>query len=185
MRPSACRRPGLSDKVEIKFQDYRDETGKYDHIASIEMFEAVGEKYWPVFFGKVKDCLNPGGSAGMQIITINDKILRSLSQASGFHPALCVSWRNAADTGKAEKPGQGFRPRASIAKTSSRRIMPGRSPNGANASGVPGTSCATWASMAASRSSGSSISSIARRGSGPNISMCARCSTNHDNRYAR
>ena len=64
---------GLSDKVEIKFQDYRDEAGKYDHIASIEMFEAVGEKYWPVFFGKVKDCLKPGGSAGMQIITINDK----------------------------------------------------------------------------------------------------------------
>ena len=63
---------GLSDKVEIKFQDYRDETGKYDRIASIEMFEAVGEKYWPIFFGKVRDCLKPGGTAGMQIITINE-----------------------------------------------------------------------------------------------------------------
>ena len=63
---------GLSDKVEIKFQDYREETGKYDRIASIEMFEAVGEKYWPTFFGKVKDCLKPGGTAGMQIITINE-----------------------------------------------------------------------------------------------------------------
>ena len=63
---------GLSDKVEIKLQDYRDETGKYDRIASIEMFEAVGEKYWPVFFGKVKDCLKAGGTAGMQIITINE-----------------------------------------------------------------------------------------------------------------
>jgi cyclopropane-fatty-acyl-phospholipid synthase len=67
------QKAGLSEKVEIKFQDYRDEKGKYDHVASIEMFEAVGEKYWPVFFGKVKECLNPGGSAGMQIITINDK----------------------------------------------------------------------------------------------------------------
>ncbi|MDQ0999333.1 cyclopropane-fatty-acyl-phospholipid synthase [Phyllobacterium ifriqiyense] len=67
------QRAGLSEKVDIRFQDYRDETGKYDHIASIEMFEAVGEKYWPVFFSKVKDCLNPGGSAGLQIITINDK----------------------------------------------------------------------------------------------------------------
>jgi len=65
-------RAGLSDKVDIKFQDYRDETGKYDRIASIEMFEAVGEKYWPVFFGKVRDCLKPGGTAGMQIITINE-----------------------------------------------------------------------------------------------------------------
>ena len=65
-------RAGLSDRVEIKFQDYRDETGKYDRIASIEMFEAVGEKYWPTFFGKVKDVLKPGGTAGMQIITINE-----------------------------------------------------------------------------------------------------------------
>jgi len=63
---------GLSEKVDIKFQDYRDETGKYDRIASIEMFEAVGEKYWPTFFTKVKDCLKPGGTAGMQIITIDE-----------------------------------------------------------------------------------------------------------------
>src|SRR5690606_9991056 len=63
---------GLSEKVEIRFQDYRDETGKYDRIASIEMFEAVGEKYWPVFFGKMKECLKPGGTAGLQIITINE-----------------------------------------------------------------------------------------------------------------
>ena len=65
-------RAGLADKVDIKFQDYRDETGKYDRIASIEMFEAVGEKYWPAFFGKVKDCLWPDGTAGMQIITIKE-----------------------------------------------------------------------------------------------------------------
>lgn len=63
---------GLSDRVEIKLQDYRDETGRYDRIASIEMFEAVGEKYWPVFFSKVKDCLKAGGTAGMQIITIKE-----------------------------------------------------------------------------------------------------------------
>ncbi|MBR9852750.1 MAG: class I SAM-dependent methyltransferase, partial [Rhodobacteraceae bacterium] len=41
---------GLSDLVSFKLQDYRDETGSYDGIASIEMFEAVGEKYWPVYF---------------------------------------------------------------------------------------------------------------------------------------
>lgn len=65
-------RAGLADKVDIKLRDYRDETGRYDRIASIEMFEAVGEKYWPVFFGKVRDCLKSGGTAGMQIITINE-----------------------------------------------------------------------------------------------------------------
>jgi cyclopropane-fatty-acyl-phospholipid synthase len=66
-------RAGLSEKVDIKLQDYRDEQGRYDRIASIEMFEAVGEKWWPTFFGKVKDCLNPGGTAGLQIITINEE----------------------------------------------------------------------------------------------------------------
>ena len=61
---------GLSDKVDLRFQDYRDETGKYDSVVSIEMFEAVGEKYWPTYFSKVRECLKPGGRAGLQIITI-------------------------------------------------------------------------------------------------------------------
>lgn len=61
---------GLSHLVDLRFQDYRDETAKYDAIVSIEMFEAVGEKYWPVYFSKVRQCLKPGGRAGLQIITI-------------------------------------------------------------------------------------------------------------------
>ena len=61
---------GLSDKVDIKFQDYRDETRLYDRIVSIEMFEAVGEKYWPSYFSQLQRCLKPGGKAGLQIITI-------------------------------------------------------------------------------------------------------------------
>jgi cyclopropane-fatty-acyl-phospholipid synthase len=63
---------GLAERVEIKFQDYRDETGTYDRIASIEMFEAVGEKHWPGFFAKVRGCLKSGGTAGFQIITIKE-----------------------------------------------------------------------------------------------------------------
>jgi cyclopropane-fatty-acyl-phospholipid synthase len=65
-------RAGLSDRVDIRLQDYRDATGQYDRIASIEMFEAVGERYWPVFFRKLANCLKPGGVAGLQIITINE-----------------------------------------------------------------------------------------------------------------
>ena len=61
---------GLGDRVDFRFQDYRDETGLYDRIVSIEMFEAVGEKYWPAYFSKLKQCLKPGGKAGLQIITI-------------------------------------------------------------------------------------------------------------------
>jgi len=63
---------GLSAKVNFKLQDYRDETGVYDGVASIEMFEAVGEKYWPVYFDKIKQCLKPGKQATLQIITIQD-----------------------------------------------------------------------------------------------------------------
>ncbi|HBZ44744.1 MAG TPA: SAM-dependent methyltransferase [Maritimibacter sp.] len=64
---------GLSDKVTFKLQDYRDEAGQYDGIASIEMFEAVGEKYWPVYFEKVKSCLKPGRNATLQIITLTER----------------------------------------------------------------------------------------------------------------
>ena len=63
---------GLSDMVTFKLQDYRDETGSYDGIASIEMFEAVGEKYWPVYFDTLRDRLKPGKNATLQIITVQD-----------------------------------------------------------------------------------------------------------------
>jgi cyclopropane-fatty-acyl-phospholipid synthase len=63
---------GLEDKVDIKLQDYRDEKGRYDGIASIEMFEAVGQKYWPVYFDTIKKCLHPGRQATLQIITIQE-----------------------------------------------------------------------------------------------------------------
>ena len=65
-------RQGLSDRVEIRMQDYRETEGQFDGIASIEMFEAVGEKYWPVFFSTVRDRLKPGAVAALQIITVQD-----------------------------------------------------------------------------------------------------------------
>ncbi|TGD63264.1 class I SAM-dependent methyltransferase [Tabrizicola sp. WMC-M-20] len=65
-------RAGLSDQVEIKLLDYRDERGHYDGIASIEMFEAVGERYWPTYFNTLRDRLKPGRHATLQIITVPD-----------------------------------------------------------------------------------------------------------------
>jgi len=53
-------------------KDYRDLTGQFDAVASIEMFEAVGEEYWPGYFRKIADVLKPGGKAALQIITIDD-----------------------------------------------------------------------------------------------------------------
>jgi cyclopropane-fatty-acyl-phospholipid synthase len=64
---------GLNERVTIKMQDYRDETGVYDRIASIEMIEAVGEQFWPGFFRQMSDRLNPGGIAGIQAITIQER----------------------------------------------------------------------------------------------------------------
>jgi cyclopropane-fatty-acyl-phospholipid synthase len=66
-------RAGLSDRVKIKLCDYRDERGSYDGIASIEMFEAVGEKYWPTYFDVVRQRLKPGANATFQIITLQEK----------------------------------------------------------------------------------------------------------------
>ncbi len=66
-------RADLSDRVTLKLQDYRDETGTYDGIASIEMFEAVGEKYWPTYFDTVRERLKPGANATLQIITVQER----------------------------------------------------------------------------------------------------------------
>jgi len=63
---------GLSDKVDLRLQDYRDVAGQFDRIASIEMFEAVGESNWPHYFDMIHNRLVQGGEAALQIITIND-----------------------------------------------------------------------------------------------------------------
>lgn len=75
---------GLSERVSFEMRDYRDVTGRFDKVASIEMFEAVGEKYWPVFFGKVRDVLSPGGRAALQIITIRNDLFARYRTRSDF-----------------------------------------------------------------------------------------------------
>ena len=61
---------GVSDRVEFVLRDYRDERGSYDRVASIEMYEAVGEEYWPDYFRAIERALKPGGRAAIQGITI-------------------------------------------------------------------------------------------------------------------
>lgn len=78
------QREGLSDRVDLRLQDYRDVTGPFDAVASIEMFEAVGEKYWPAYFGKIADVLKPGGRAALQIITIRDELFDEYRAATDF-----------------------------------------------------------------------------------------------------
>jgi cyclopropane-fatty-acyl-phospholipid synthase len=77
-------RAGLADKIDIRLQDYRDVEGQFDRIASIEMFEAVGEENWPRYFDVVRDRLNPDGVAGLQIITIADSDFELYRQGPDF-----------------------------------------------------------------------------------------------------
>ena len=65
---------GLNNKVNVKFLDYRDLKEKYDHVASIEMIEAVGEKYMDQYFRTIKNVLNYGGNAAIQGIVIKDDL---------------------------------------------------------------------------------------------------------------
>lgn len=78
------KKAGLDQLASIKFQDYRDERGIYDHVVSIEMFEAVGEKHWPIYFSALRDRLKPGGKAGLQIITINADVFESYKKRPDF-----------------------------------------------------------------------------------------------------
>ncbi|MEJ8853722.1 cyclopropane-fatty-acyl-phospholipid synthase family protein [Variovorax robiniae] len=64
---------GLQGRIDLRLQDYRDVEGQYEHIVSIEMLEAVGERYWPVYFDTLRKRLRPGGKAVLQVITISDE----------------------------------------------------------------------------------------------------------------
>lgn len=66
------RSAGLSDRIEVRFQDYREITGTYDKIASIEMFEAVGREFYSAFFEKCRRALKADGLMAMQVITMPD-----------------------------------------------------------------------------------------------------------------
>lgn len=75
---------GLAHKVNFELMDYRDVQGEFDHIVSIEMFEAVGERYWGAYFKAVHDRLKPGGRAALQVITIEDRSFQRYRKSVDF-----------------------------------------------------------------------------------------------------
>ncbi len=75
---------GLTDKVNIRLQDYRDTKGQYDRIASIEMIEAVGEENWAQYFKVMADRLKPGGVAVIQAITIRSDLYENYRRNPDF-----------------------------------------------------------------------------------------------------
>jgi cyclopropane-fatty-acyl-phospholipid synthase len=81
---------GVADRIEIRLEDYRAHAaanpGAYDAVVSVEMIEAVGEKYWPDYFTAVDRTLAPGGRMGLQAITIDhDRLLATRSQYTWVH----------------------------------------------------------------------------------------------------
>ncbi|MES1994423.1 MAG: cyclopropane-fatty-acyl-phospholipid synthase family protein [Pseudomonadota bacterium] len=77
-------RAGVADRVTFELMDYRDVSETYDRIVSIEMFEAVGEQYWPTYFQQVHDRLKPGGRAGIQVITIEEQRFEDYRRNADF-----------------------------------------------------------------------------------------------------
>ena len=74
----------LNGAADIKLQDYRLTKGTFDNIVSIEMFEAVGEHYWPQYFACVAERLKRGGRAVIQTITIRDELFDGYRMRSDF-----------------------------------------------------------------------------------------------------
>ena len=75
---------GLNEKVNIQIKDYRDLKDKYDHIASIEMIEAVGQNYLNSYFSTIKNNLTPMGTVGIQAITIDDNLFERYKNKQDF-----------------------------------------------------------------------------------------------------
>ena len=75
---------GLNEKVNIEIKDYRDLKNEYDHIASIEMIEAVGQSYLNSYFNTIKKNLAPLGTVGIQAITINDSLSKRYKNKQDF-----------------------------------------------------------------------------------------------------
>jgi cyclopropane-fatty-acyl-phospholipid synthase len=75
---------GLSDRAQLRLMDYRDLEGEFDKIVSIEMFEAVGQYYWPVYFKTLSNVLKKGGRAALQSITIDSAAFDSYRNQPDF-----------------------------------------------------------------------------------------------------
>ncbi|NDJ11509.1 MAG: class I SAM-dependent methyltransferase [Acidobacteriia bacterium] len=81
---AAFARSGARDRIELLFEDYRKLQGQYDHIVSVEMFEAVGLDHYDEFFGACDRLLKPGGAMAMQAITMNEQKFPAYQKGSDW-----------------------------------------------------------------------------------------------------
>lgn len=78
------RRRSEGHAIDFRKQDYRDVTGQFDAIASVEMVEAVGREYWPDFFDAIARCLKPGGRAAIQYIAMREEAFEAYARSADF-----------------------------------------------------------------------------------------------------
>jgi cyclopropane-fatty-acyl-phospholipid synthase len=113
-------REHASSAIEFRKQDYRETSGQYDAIASVEMVEALGREYWPTFMDCLARNLKPGGRAAIQYISMADDVFEDYARAADFIQAYVfpgglliktsefralaaergLSWRNQVDFGQ-------------------------------------------------------------------------------------
>ncbi|MFT5286080.1 MAG: cyclopropane-fatty-acyl-phospholipid synthase [Planctomycetota bacterium] len=89
------REAGLEDRITLHLQDYRKLEGQFDKLVSVEMIEAVGAQYYPVFFRRCSELLKPGGTMALQAITIADQYYESARRSVDFiqrhiFPGSCI-----------------------------------------------------------------------------------------------
>jgi cyclopropane-fatty-acyl-phospholipid synthase len=75
---------GLSDRIEIRLQDYRNTAEQFDAVASVEMVEAVGERWWGVYLDSIARNLKPGGRAALQFINIDHRLFDRYARNPDF-----------------------------------------------------------------------------------------------------
>jgi cyclopropane-fatty-acyl-phospholipid synthase len=75
---------GFGDRIEIRLQDYRDTSEQFDAVASVEMVEAVGKRWWGIYLDCIARNLKPGGRAALQYITIDHRIFDRYAQSADF-----------------------------------------------------------------------------------------------------
>jgi cyclopropane-fatty-acyl-phospholipid synthase len=80
----AIAEAGLSDRIEIRLQDYRDIEETFDAVASVEMVEAVGERWWGAYLGSIARNLTPGGRAALQFILIRPELFDRYAASADF-----------------------------------------------------------------------------------------------------
>ena len=78
------REVGLSDRIEIRLQDYRDVAEQFDAVASVEMVEAVGKRWWGAYLGAIARNLKPGGRAALQFISMDHRLFDGYSRNADF-----------------------------------------------------------------------------------------------------